>query len=104
MSTAMHEIRGSTGACGNPDLAAPMPLDRIANDRRNLVPSRTSSYDDVQALFLMRLFRLRKLREDLGTRMSDRDPRVKLIEAALRSTLRDCEELGIEGEAHALLE
>jgi len=68
------------------------------------LPTHESSYDDLQALFLMRLFRIRKLREDLGLRLSDRDSRSKLIEAALKSTLRDCEALGLEGEAHALLE
>ena len=65
---------------------------------------RTGSYDELQALFLMRLVRLMKLRASLRGRLTERDPRQKLLDAAFRSTMRDCEALGVEGEAHALLE
>jgi len=65
---------------------------------------RASRYDDLQALFLMRLVRIMKLRASLRWRLSHRDPRIRLIDAAFRSTMRDCETLGIEAEAHALLE
>jgi hypothetical protein len=68
------------------------------------VPGRTETYDDLQALFLMRLVRLMKLRASLRGRLSERDPHQKLIDAAFRSTLRDCEALGVEAEAHALME
>ena len=61
-------------------------------------------YDDLQAFFLMRLVRLIKLRDTYGGRLPERDMRVKLITAAFRSTLRDCEALGVAAEANALLE
>ena len=62
------------------------------------------TYDDLQALFLIRLVRLMKLRARFRRQLSERDPRRILIDAAFRSTLRDCEALGLEAEAHALLE
>ncbi|HZT08728.1 MAG TPA: hypothetical protein VFC51_17020 [Chloroflexota bacterium] len=52
----------------------------------------------------MRLVRIMKLRAGLRWRLSERDARSRLIDAAFRSTLRDCEALGIEAEANALLE
>ena len=61
-------------------------------------------YDEHQALFLMRLARLTKLRDQLHSHGPRSDRRKKLVEAAFRSTLRDCEALGVEAEAHALLE
>ena len=68
------------------------------------MPGHTGTYDDLQALFLMRLVRLMKMRARLRGRLRERDPHRKLIDAAFRSTLRDCVALGIEAEAHALLE
>ena len=68
------------------------------------VPGRPGTYDDLQALFLMRLVRLMKLRARMRGRLSERDPHSRLIDAAFRSTLHDCEALGIEAEAHALME
>ena len=65
---------------------------------------RGGRYDELQALFLMRLVRLAKLRDQLQARWSENDPRRKLVEAAFRSTLRDCVALGVEAEAHALME
>jgi hypothetical protein len=65
---------------------------------------RERGYDDLQALFLMRLVRLMKLRADRRDRLSGSDLHSKLIDAAFRSTLRDCEALGVQAEAHALLE
>jgi hypothetical protein len=65
---------------------------------------RERGYDDLQALFLMRLVRLMKLRAEYRHRLSSRDVRSRLIDAAFRSTMRDCEALGLQGEAHALLE
>jgi len=52
----------------------------------------------------MRLVRIMKLRASLRWRVSERDARSRLIAAAFRSTLRDCEALGVEAEAHALIE
>ena len=52
----------------------------------------------------MRLVRIMKLRAALRWRVSERDARSKLIDAAFRSTLRDCEALGVEAEAQALIE
>ena len=65
---------------------------------------RDGRYDELQALFLMRLVRLTKLRDQLETGGPRSDQRRKLVEAAFRSTLRDCQALGVEAEAHALLE
>lgn len=65
---------------------------------------RDGRYDELQALFLMRLVRLTKLRDQLHARGPNGDPRRKLVEAAFHSTLGDCEALGVEAEAHALLE
>ncbi|MPZ12953.1 MAG: hypothetical protein GEU73_00745 [Chloroflexi bacterium] len=64
----------------------------------------TRGYDDLQAMFLMRLVRLMKLRTRLSTQESTRDAGQTLVSAALRSTLQDCEALGVQAEAHALLE
>ena len=52
----------------------------------------------------MRLVRIMKLRATLRWRVSERDARIKLLDAAFRSTMRDCEALGIEAEAQALIE
>ena len=65
---------------------------------------RGGHYDELQALFLMRLVRLTKLRDQMPDRGSRTDQRRELVEAAFRSTLRDCVALGVEAEAHALLE
>ena len=65
---------------------------------------RGARYDELQALFLMRLVRLTKLRDRLHSHGPKGDRRSKLVEAAFQSTLRDCEALGVEAEAHALLE
>jgi hypothetical protein len=66
--------------------------------------ARGGRYDELQALFLMRLVRLTKLRDQLHTSGPRTDRRRKLVEAAFQSTLRDCTALGVEAEAHALLE
>lgn len=63
-----------------------------------------SGYDDLQALFLMRLVRIMKLREELMPGLPERDVRCRLMDTAFRSTLGDCKALGIEAEAYALLE
>jgi hypothetical protein len=65
---------------------------------------RTARYDDLQALFLMRLVRLTKLRTQLERQKPRDERRCRLVEAAFRSTLADCEALGVKAEAHALLE
>jgi hypothetical protein len=63
-----------------------------------------TGYDDLQALFLMRLVRLTKLRGRYDGRSPREDSRRRLIEAAFRSTLEDCATLGVLAEAHALIE
>jgi hypothetical protein len=65
---------------------------------------RSTGYDDLQALFLMRLVRLMKLRTAARRGLSAENQRRTLIEAAFRSTMDDCVRLGVEAEAHALLE
>ena len=65
---------------------------------------RHGRYDELQALFLMRLVRLTKLREQLRGGSPRTEQRRRLVDAAFRSTLRDCIALGVEAEAHALLE
>ena len=62
------------------------------------------TYDDLQAMFLIRLVRLMKLRAKLRNRLPERDPHARLIDAAFRSTMRDCAALGVEAEAHALID
>lgn len=52
----------------------------------------------------MRLVRIMKLRARYRSRLAERDPRARLIAAAFRSTMRDCEALGVEAEAQALIE
>jgi hypothetical protein len=54
-------------------------------------------------MFLMRLVRLTKLRDRLRAGECDSDRRRALVDAAFRSTLRDCVTLGIEAEAQALI-
>lgn len=68
------------------------------------MPTSSGAYDDLQALFLMRLVRIMKLRAKHRWRLAERDPRARLIAAAYRSTMRDCEALGVEAEAQALIE
>jgi hypothetical protein len=63
-----------------------------------------TGYDDLQALFLMRLVRLMKLRGRSGGHLPGEDSRRRLIDAAFQSTLADCETLGVAAEAHALIE
>ena len=65
---------------------------------------RDGRYDELQALFLMRLVRLTKLQDQLKVAGPRSAQRKKLVEVAFRSTLRDCAALGVEAEAHALLE
>jgi hypothetical protein len=64
----------------------------------------TARYDDRQALFLMRLVRLMKLRTQLERQTPRDERRCRLVESAFQSTLADCEALGVEAEAHALLD
>ena len=68
------------------------------------LPGPTARYDDLQALFLMRLVRFMKLRTQLERRVPRDERRCRMVEAAFRSTLADCEALGVEAEAYALLE
>jgi hypothetical protein len=68
------------------------------------LPPNGSSYSDLDALFLMRLARLQKLRSETEAQLPAQDARCKLVRAALRSTIKDCVELGLAGEARALLE
>ena len=68
------------------------------------MPDGRANYDDLQALFLMRLVRITKMRARLRGRLPERDPHRKLIDTAFRSTLRDCAALGVEAEAHALMD
>jgi hypothetical protein len=63
-----------------------------------------TGYDDLQALFLIRLVRLMKLRGRYDGRSPTEDSRRRLIDAAFQSTLGDCETLGVSAEAHALIE
>jgi hypothetical protein len=75
-----------------------------ANPGRERLHGRDGRYDELQALFLMRLVRLTKLQDQLKVAGPRSAQRKKLVEAAFRSTLRDCAALGVEAEAHALLE
>jgi len=52
----------------------------------------------------MRLVRLTKLRHQLRARGTNDQRRRALVESAFQSTLRDCQALGVEAEAHALLD
>lgn len=66
--------------------------------------TRGPGYDDLQALFLMRLVRLMKLRTEARRNLPTGNHRRELIESAFRSTMDDCVRLGVEAEANALLE
>ena len=68
-----------------------------------LKPSQRS-YSDLEALFLLRLFRLVRLRTTLPVEEGDPVGRNRLVDSAIVSILQDCEALGLRGEAHALLE
>ena len=80
---------------GGPSLSLELPLRGSRNQR---------TYDDLQVLFLMRLVRILKLRQEFGGRLSERDARYRLMDSAFRSTMGDCEALGLGPEARALLE
>ena len=68
------------------------------------MPRYGSTYSDLEALFLMRLARLTRLQAQIDSQPVPQEARRKLVAAALRSTIRDCVELGLAGEAQALLE
>jgi len=68
------------------------------------VPRNGSTYSDIEALFLLRVARLTRLQTQLDSQAVPHEARRKLVAAALKSTIRDCVELGLAGEAQALLE
>ena len=67
------------------------------------MPRPPSGYSAMQALFLLRAARLGELYLQHGHRPVPTDGRAALVLWALRSTLADCLQLGVEAEARALL-
>jgi hypothetical protein len=63
-------------------------------------PSR--SYSPVQALFLIRLNRLLRQRQDAVSHFPSDDWRLRLLSKAIYSTFCDCVELGIAEDARSL--
>ena len=73
--------------------------ERMARD----MPRPKSGYSRLQELFLTRAARLGLLHMQHWQHGSPPDERTTLITWAMRSTLDDCTELGIDMEARALL-
>ncbi len=62
------------------------------------------SYSPLQALFLLRLTRLLRERQDWVARLTPDDWRLKLLSKAIYSTFCDCVELGVAEDARTLFE
>ncbi len=60
------------------------------------------SYSPVQVLFLLRLTRLLRDRQDWVKRLSPEDWRLKLLSKAIYSTFCDCVEQGVAEDARSL--
>jgi hypothetical protein len=67
------------------------------------MPRRQSGYSTLQGFFLLRVARLGELYLRHGHRPAPTDGRAALVRRALRSTIGDCAQLGVEAEALALL-
>ena len=80
--------------------------DSSTSDRDNSTHSgsRASSrnYSPLQALFLIRLNRLLRQRQDSISRLPEDDWRVKLLSKSIYSTFCDCVELGVAEDARTL--
>lgn len=63
-----------------------------------------SGYSDLDAFFLVRLYRLIRLRTVFERSRAEEAARFQLVESGLRSTLGDCDSLGLTAEARALFE
>jgi hypothetical protein len=79
--------------------------DSPASDRNNPTHSsgRSTSrnYSPLQILFLIRLNRLLRLRQEAITRQDD-DWRARLLSKSIYSTFCDCVELGVSEDARSL--
>ena len=62
------------------------------------------SYSPVQLLFLLRLARLLREREEWTGKLSSNDWRLKLLNKAIYSTFCDCVEQGTADDARSLFE
>ena len=77
---------------------------------RNILPrlpqgagSNLKSYSPTQLHFLMRLSHLQRQRRDLVKVADGNDWHMRLVNKALYSTYRDCEDLGVGEEARLLM-
>ncbi|MBI4317417.1 MAG: hypothetical protein HY675_02915 [Chloroflexi bacterium] len=61
-------------------------------------------YSPLQLLFLLRLARLLRERQEYANLLSPDDWRMKLLNKAIYSTYCDCVEQGLAGDAKALFE
>src|SRR5919199_5329469 len=80
------------------------------SNARNILPrlpqgagSNLKSYSPTQLHFLMRLSHLQRQRRDLVNVAEGNDWHMRLVNKALYSTYRDCEELGVGEEARLLM-
>jgi hypothetical protein len=78
--------------------SASLPLGLPQGSGANL-----KSYSPTQLFFLMRLSYLQRQRRDTQNLMDATDWRMRLINKALYSTFRDCEEQGVGQEARLLM-
>lgn len=62
------------------------------------------SYSPLQLLFLLRLARLLRERQDWARKLSSSDWRIKLLNKAIYSTFCDCVEQGVSNDARSLFE
>ncbi len=60
------------------------------------------SYSPLQTLFLLRLTKLLRDRQDLNKRLTPLDWRIKLLNKAIYSTFCDCVEQGVAEDARNL--
>src|SRR5919205_655290 len=80
------------------------------SNARNMLPrlpqgagSNLKSYSPTQLHFLMRLSHLQRQRRDMVNVADGNDWHMRLVNKALYSTYRDCEELGVGEEARLLM-
>ena len=62
------------------------------------------SYSPFQLLFLLRLARLLRERQEWARKLSSNDWRIKLLNKAIYSTFCDCVEQGVAEDARSLFE
>lgn len=76
------------------------PMDEVGLEGK----ANLQSYTPLQLLFLLRLARLLRERQEWARKLSSNDWRIKLLNKAIYSTFCDCVEQGVSEDARSLFE